>query len=154
MKALQTLNAMIRQDLQSRYPEVPARFLMLKPVKATKANDLTKAVIKYIQLTGGQAERISVTGRRVDNTRIVSDVLGFKRQIGSTRWIKSSMQRGSADISATIKGKSVKIEIKVGKDRIRPEQEIYRDQVERAGGTYLLIGDFDTFYEWMNEFVK
>jgi hypothetical protein len=119
-----------------------------KPIKATKANDLTKAIIKFIQLSGGQAERISVTGRRVDMRRTFTDVLGNQRQIGSVRWIKASMQKGSADISATITGQSVKIEIKVGRDHIRPEQETYKQQVEKAGGIYLLIHTFDEFYQW------
>jgi len=148
MKPLSTLNAMIHADMVRRYPEIPERLLPNKPIKATKANDLTKAIIKFIQLSGGQAERISVTGRRVDMRRTFTDVLGNQRQIGSVRWIKSSMQKGSADISATIAGQSVKIEIKVGRDRIRPEQEIYKQQVEKAGGIYLLIHTFDDFYQW------
>ena len=148
MKPLATLNAMIHADMVRRYPKVPERLLPNKPIKATKANDLTKAVIKFIQLSGGQSERISVTGRRVDMRKTYTDVLGQQRQIGSVRWIKSSMQKGSADISATIAGRSVKIEIKVGRDRIRPEQEIYKLQVEKAGGIYLLIHTFDQFYEW------
>jgi len=148
MKPLSTLNTMIHADMVRRYPEIPERLLPNKPIKATKANDLTKAIIKFIQLSGGQAERISVTGRRVDMRRTFTDVLGNQRQIGSVRWIKSSMQKGSADISATIAGQSVKIEIKVGHDRIRPEQEIYKQQVEKAGGIYLLIHTFDEFYQW------
>jgi len=148
MNPLSTLNAMIHADMVRRYPEIPERLLPNKPIKATKANDLTKAIIKFIQLSGGQAERISVTGRRVDMRRTFTDVLGNQRQIGSVRWIKSSMQKGSADISATIAGQSVKIEIKVGHDRIRPEQEIYKQQVEKAGGIYLLIHTFDEFYQW------
>ena len=148
MKPLSTLNAMIHADMVRRYPEIPERLLPNKPIKATKANDLTKAIIKFIQLSGGQAERISVTGRRVDLRRTFTDVLGNQRQIGSVRWIKSSMQKGSADISATIAGQSVKIEIKVGRDRIRPEQESYKQQVEKAGGIYLLIHTFDEFYQW------
>ena len=143
-----TLNAMIHADMVRRYPEIPERLLPNKPIKATKANELTKSIIKFIQLSGGQAERISVTGRRVDMRKTYTDVLGQQRQIGSVRWIKSSMQKGSADISATIAGRSVKIEIKVGRDRIRPEQEIYQQQVEKAGGIYLLIHTFDEFYDW------
>ena len=148
MKPLSTLNAMIHADMVRRYPEIPERLLPNKPIKATKANDLTKAVIKFIQLSGGQAERISVTGRRVDLRRTFTDVLGNQRQIGSVRWIKSSMQKGSADISATIAGQSIKIEIKVGRDHIHPEQVIYKQQVEKAGGIYLLIHTFDEFYQW------
>ncbi len=79
---------------------------------------------------------------------IYTDVLGQQRQIGSVRWIKSSMQKGSADISATIARHSIKIEIKVGRDHIRPKQEIYQQQIEKAGVIYLLIHTFDEFYDW------
>jgi hypothetical protein len=60
------------------------------------------------------------------------------------------MQRGTADISATIHGKSVKIEIKVGKDRQSEAQKRYQEQVERAGGVYIVIRDFDQFEAWYN----
>jgi len=58
------------------------------------------------------------------------------------------MQKGSADISAIIAGQSVKIELKVVRDHTRPEQVTYKQQVEKAGGIYLLIHTFDESYQW------
>ena len=58
------------------------------------------------------------------------------------------MTKGSADISATIQGKSIKIEIKWGKDRQSPAQAKYQAEIEKAGGIYLIIHTFDEFYEW------
>ena len=61
------------------------------------------------------------------------------------------MQRGTADISCTIQGKSVKIEVKVGRDRQSEAQCKYQAQVEASGGVYYIAKDFESFYQWFNE---
>ena len=58
---------------------------------------------------------------------------------------------GTADISATIGGRSVKIEVKVGRDRQSEAQRIYQQQVEAAGGIYYIATDFESFVKWYNE---
>ena len=58
------------------------------------------------------------------------------------------MTKGSADISATIQGKSVKIEIKWGNDRQSPAQAKYQAEIVQAGGIYLIVHTFDQFYDW------
>jgi hypothetical protein len=151
MKAIQTLNAMIRQDLQSRYPEVPARFLTLKPVKCNSANSLTQCILKYIRLSGGHAERVNTQGRRIDHTRVVTDVLGYKRQIGSVKWVPGTSTRGSADIHSVINGKSVAIEVKWGRDRQSDDQKVYEQSVTAAGGVYLIIRNLEEFVEWYKQ---
>ncbi len=111
--------------MKNRYPEILPDLLSFKPIKANSANELTKAVIKFIRLSGGQAERISVTGRTINTRKTYTDILGHHKQIGSVKYIPSAMTKGSADISATIQGKSIKIEIKYGKDRQSPAQAKY-----------------------------
>ena len=107
------------------------------------ANDLTKAIIKYIEMRGGQAERITVTGRAKE----VRDAAG--RVVG-VRWERSHMTVGTADISATIGGRSVKIEVKVGRDVQSEAQRQYQRAVERAGGIYYVAHDFEDFIKWYN----
>lgn len=115
----------------------------------TNTNSLTRAVIKFIQSEGHQAERISVEGRVIAKTRTVNDYLmGGTRKATTYKRVRSSMQRGTADISATIFGKSVKIEIKVGRDKQSDYQRRYQEQVERAGGVYMIIRDMDQFLAW------
>ena len=53
------------------------------------------------------------------------------------------MTKGSADISATIHGKSVKIEIKWGHDRQSQAKAKYQSEIEKAGGIYLIVHTFD-----------
>ena len=147
-QSLRILNAMIRADIIRRHPELPQEYIWFKPMKDNSANELTKAVIKFIRLSGGQAERISVTGRTINTRKTYTDILGHRKTIGSVKYIPSAMTKGSADISATIQGKSIKIEIKWGKDRQSPAQAKYQAEVEKAGGIYLIVHTFDQFYDW------
>jgi hypothetical protein len=118
------------------------------------ANGLTKAIIAWINLNGYQAERISTTGRYVDNSKVVTDVLGNRKKIGSGKYIKGTGTNGSADISATIKGKSIKIEVKIGKDKQSEAQIKYQQMIEKAGGIYFIAKNFDEFYGFYITLVK
>jgi len=118
------------------------------------ANGLTKAIISWINLNGYQAERISTTGRYVDNSKIVTDVLGNLKKIGSGKYIKGTGTNGSADISATIKGKSIKIEVKIGKDKQSEAQIKYQQMIEKAGGIYFIAKNFDDFFNFYITLVK
>lgn len=118
------------------------------------ANSLTKSIIRWLQLNGWQAERISTTGRYIDNSKIVTDVLGNRKKIGSGKYIKGSGTNGSADISATIKGRSIKIEVKIGKDRQSDAQKEYQKNIEKAGGIYIISSDFDEFIMWYKAFIE
>ena len=97
------------------------------------ANTLTKQIIKFIQLNGGQAERVNNIARKIEN-----------------RFVKSNMTKGTADIHCTIKGISVKIEVKIGRDRQSDAQKLYQQSIESTGGIYYIAKDFDSFYEWYN----
>ncbi|MCQ2271156.1 MAG: hypothetical protein MJZ52_08050, partial [Bacteroidales bacterium] len=88
----------------------------------------------YIRLQGGQAERINTTGIPQDTRQQVTDVLGRTRTIGSVTWRTGGGTRGSADISATIRGRSVKIEVKIGRDHQSEAQRQYQAAIEAAGG--------------------
>ena len=147
--AIKELKRIALEAKERKYPRPP--YLVTPKFTDKNANGLTKCVIRFLQLKGHQAERISCTGRRIDRTEVVTDCLGHRKRIGSIQWIASSMTKGTADISATINGKSVKIEIKVGRDRIRPDQEKYKNQVEQAGGIYLIASSFEQFYNWYLE---
>ena len=87
-------------------------------------------------------------GRPIDQRKTFTDVLGHTHQVGSVKWIPGTSTRGSADISATIQGRSVKIEIKFGKDRQSEAQRKYAREVEAAGGIYYVCKDFTSFVEW------
>lgn len=133
---------------RTRYPAVPDYALAATNYTDKTANGLTRCIIDFIRFTGGQAERINCTGRAIDQRKTYIDVLGNCRTIGSVKYIKTSGQRGTADISATIQGRSVKIEVKIGSDHQRPEQVEYQRQIEASGGLYFIAKDFQQFYDW------
>jgi len=129
--------------------------LLKQTFRDDSANGLTKCIIKFIQFRGGQAERITTSGRVVDNRTTYTDAVGFVRTMGSVEWIPSNSTKGSADISATVSGRSVKIEVKIGKDRQSAAQVEYQRNIEAAGGLYYIARDFTNFVEWYkNTFIN
>ena len=64
------------------------------------------------------------------------------------------MTRGTADIHAIIKGRAVKIEVKIKADSQSIWQKAYQKDVEKAGGIYYIAKDFDSFYVWYNKTFK
>lgn len=146
--ALKLLNQLAFDAMRFRYPLIRPELLAPPKFSDKTANKLTQCIIQWIRLHGYQAENINVTGRQIDRRKIVSDCLGNQRQIGTLKWIKTSGTRGSADLHATINGKSVKIEVKVGRDKQRPDQIKYQRSIESAGGIYFIATTFQQFYEW------
>lgn len=141
------LDALKLANDKERHPSFPEDYFVKKKWDDKTANGLTKAITSFIQYNGYQAERINTMGVARENKRTDGKVIGVT-------WTKGTTTAGSADISATIRGRSVKIEVKVGKDRQSEAQKRYQESIERAGGVYLIARDFDSFVEWFDEFVK
>ena len=144
MKNLKDLIELKHKIECQKYPSMPPDYIPLTKFTDKTANGLTKCVIAWINLNGGQAERINTMGRMLDKTKVVSDTFGNKRTIGSVEWQKGTGTKGSADISATIQGRSVKIEVKM-KDKQSIDQIKYQNDIENAGGQYWLVHNFDEF---------
>ena len=143
--------SLLKQTIDSvKYPNMPIDYIPLYKYTDKTANGLTRCIIDYLEFNGCQAERISTTGRMVDNTKTFTNVIGITKQIGSKKWIKGSGTKGSADISATINGKSVKIEVKIGKDRQSEHQIKYQQSIEKSGGIYLIAKSFEDFIKQCN----
>jgi hypothetical protein len=102
-----------------------------------KANGLTKYITNFLFWKGHRATRVNVQGRIVKG-----------------KWIPSTTRKGTADISATIKGRSVMIEIKVGSDRPRPEQLQEQERERKSGGIYEFISTPEQFLELYDKVVN
>lgn len=119
----------------------------------TKANSLTGAILDYIRMNGGHAERVNNYSRTV------------KDRFGNDRFIPSAGFKGTADIHACkrillppltalkygMMGQFIAIEVKIGKDKQSEAQAYYQSCVERAGGAYLIVKTFDDFEKQWNE---
>jgi hypothetical protein len=117
-------------------------YLDPKLPKVDTSNGLTTFICNFLLWSGHRATRINVSGRLVDG--VEKQASGAK--IGVKKWIPSSTRRGTADISATIKGRSVMIEIKVGLDRPREDQLKEQVRERKAGGIYEFIKDAEQFF--------
>jgi len=119
---------------QSIYPNAkPPRY------EDSTANGLTKCIIDYLSLHGHQTERVNCMGRPLPVGN------------GLYKLGKTTMDKGTADISATVYGWSVKIEIKVGTDKLSSYQINYAKRVQHAGGFYFVARDFESFLVWFDK---
>jgi hypothetical protein len=101
------------------------------------AGGLTLFIVNFLNWSGHNATRISSAGRVLNG-----------------RYIYGQTRKGTADITSTIKGRSVKIEIKVGKDKPSPHQLKEQIKERAAGGCYEFISTPEQFFEWYDGFVN
>jgi hypothetical protein len=148
------LKALELDDLRLRYPSLDERYIPYTDWKDTSANTLTSCVIAYIQYMGGQAERISSQGQYREGAKIQvgTGQLAHTKQLPG-KWTPGQSTKGTADISATIRGRSVKLEVKYGKDVQSQVQKEYQASIEKAGGVYIIVRTFDEFVVWYESFI-
>ena len=150
-EAIRLLKEVVRASKKAQNPHKPDYLISVHEYEDRTANGLTRCVIDFLNHTVScHAERISSEGRVIDGRKTFTDVMGNQRTIGSIKRIKSSGQLGTADISATILGRSVKIEIKVGNDRQSEHQKDYQRCIENAKGYYVIVRKFSEFLTWFN----
>ena len=136
-QAVKDLERLALDHFRREHPNFPEYAIAPQSYRDDSANWLTKCIIDFIRFHGGQGERVNTIGLpQQRGCRIV--------------WRKSNSTKGSADISATIDGRSVKIEVKIGPDRQSEAQRRYQAAIERAGGLYFIAKDFTSFVEWYN----
>jgi hypothetical protein len=155
MKPLDRLKQLKLNESIKKRPNVPLYALESALPKYTDktANGLTRCILEFLELCDYQVERINTMGRPIDNRKQVTDVIGRTKTIGSMTWGKSTATKGSADISATIQGRSVKIEVKIGKDRQSQDQKNYQAKIEKSGGQYWIAKNFDDFIKKYDDFL-
>lgn len=148
MKAMLQLKLKALEAKKLKFPSMPEFALVIPAYSDKTANGLTRCIIDWIELNGYQAERISSSGRYIDGKQTYTDTAGFRKTIGTGKWIPGSSTKGTADISATIQGRSIKIEVKIGRDKQSDAQKAYQQKVEQSGGIYFIAKDFHTFMEF------
>jgi hypothetical protein len=118
---------------------IPSRTQMDFKFADNGANALTKSIMAYLTMKGYFAARI--------NSGATYDVrLGiFRKGSGATA--------GMADINAIINGRSVSIEVKYGRDKIRPSQLKVKAEIEAAGGIYFIARTFDGLLESIKQYI-
>lgn len=148
-KNKELMNTLHVKKMCELYPSFPKDYHVPYSKNDNSTNGLTKVIIDFINLTGGQAERISSSGRWIKDGEKQIDFYTGKVTNAGGKYIKSAGVKGTADISATIKGRSVKIEVKYGKDKMSADQEKYQKSIQSAGGVYMIAKTFDS---WLEEY--
>lgn len=111
---------------------------VIKKYNDNTSNRLTECIIDFIQIVKcQQAERFHSSG-----------IPFIDPKTGNQKFAKPITTTGTADIHATIKGISVKIEVKIGNDKQSPAQKEYQRSIERAGGLYHISRNFASFSWW------
>lgn len=149
-KAIRVLKDLYLNNSRIKHPTFPEYARVTPKYTDKTANGLTKCIVDFLNLTGNQAERINCMGRIIDTRKTYVDVCGRHRTVGTVKYGKTTGKRGTADISATIQGRSVKIEVKIGADKQSPAQKEYQKQIEASGGLYFIARNFEQFYSWYN----
>ena len=119
-------------DKSRKHPNV--KYLAPTKYTETTANGLTRMVCDYIKFSGGMAERVNSMG--------IYDVK-------LKRYRPSGSRKGTADVHALYMGKSLSIEIKIGRDRLSDYQRRYAEDVTRSGGLYFVATNFADFHQWV-----
>jgi hypothetical protein len=142
----------LKEVARSKHPNYPENLTLPgKVYRLNTANGLTQAVIAWIEAHGQRAIRVSSAGRYIDKSFEFTDTVGFRRRVNSGQWVPGTTKVGAADISCTIYGKSVEIEIKIGRDVQSPAQKKYQQIVENSGGIYLIVTCIDDLFKWWDE---
>lgn len=103
----------------------------------SESSNLTNQIIDFIYRQGGYAWRASSVGI-------------YDQQKGAYR---TAPKKGVSDILACIPpiGRLVAIEIKIGKDRLSPEQQGFLENISAAGGIAFVASDFEGFLKQWSE---
>ena len=122
---------------QAKHPDVP--YLVRTKFRDDTANGLTKCITAWLSLHGHFAGRVNTQGN-------------YNAKLG--KYIKSGSRKGMADITAVVNGRHISVEVKIGKDRIRPDQLKVKQEIESAGGAYIIASSFDNFLEQIKQIAK
>ncbi len=101
------------------------------PIYKQSANNLTREIIALITAKGGFATRVNSQGQWDPVRKVMR---------------KGTTVKGMTDIVGVLKGRALFIEVKVGKDKLRPEQISVAQRVNRARGLWIMAKSLDEFY--------
>ena len=143
---LQQLTEAIHQQKFKDHPHCETRkeLFPTRPFTEKGANELTRSIEAFIRYTGNYADRINNTGIYDPKTK---------------KFRRSNTRRGIADVMATKRiehqGRyfaiTVAIEIKYGNDKLSEYQLRIKDDIERAGGVYLVARTWEQFINDWNQ---
>lgn len=111
-------------------PSIPRHAMVRPKYSDGSANSLTTIVRDFLKMKGHYCGRTNTTGT-------------YSVKLG--KYIHSGATRGQTDLNCIVNGRSVQVEIKFGRDKLSPAQVEIMEQVQAAGGIYLIVRSFNDF---------
>lgn len=96
------------------------------------SNGVTVCILAFMHVLGHYAVRVNVQGTWNQHLQ---------------RYIISGATKGVSDTNMIIRGLAINVEVKYGKDKLRPDQIKRRDEILASGGIYFTTGRFDDFLD-------
>ena len=137
LTALQKLDNLSYQSKIEQFPNMPIKAVVKEKFTDKDTNSLTRCIAAFMKLKGHYIVRINTQGQMRGNTRTYS-----------------TTQKGTSDLHGIVNGIHLSVELKMKRDTQSKDQEETQRQVEKAGGIYLLIRDFEQFYKFYCEFLN
>jgi hypothetical protein len=136
---------------RERYPSMPLHAIARKRFTDSTANGLTTAIIAFCELKDIFAMRTGSEGRYRQGSTVV-DVIGRTRVMKGSYLPGHSV--GQGDIQLTLNGKTISVEVKIGKDRQSDKQKEFQSKLQKAGGIYVIVKSWEDFYNCYKLWVK
>ena len=133
-ESLKELERIYFEMKKVRHPNNPA--VIKTNFRDDTANELTRCIIAWLKINGHFGARVNTMGT-------------YNQKLG--KYIRSGSRKGMADITGIISGRHVSIEVKKGRDKMRPEQIKVKAEVEASGGAYIVTTGFDDFLNQINK---
>jgi hypothetical protein len=138
----------------------------------TAQNELITNIVAFLNANGFFAFRQENSGR-FDAAAVEDQLVSLVSALAGNphisldqrrKAVKNALAKGWRKIPGGIKGvpdiigwelataRWITVEVKIGSDQIRPEQEVFRTRLRRSGGYCFLVRDFETFTDnfWRN----
>lgn len=122
--------------------------------KYKTANGLTKLICNFLNWTNSHAERTNNMGVPIKKNYQKFNILSGQLVTidNGIEWRKGTGIKGTSDIKGHINNPNYKfpipiyIELKIGKDTMKEEQEQYEKQVTKTGALYCVVKTPENFF--------
>ena len=120
-----------------KHPSIDGKYIARRKMRDDTSGGLTACIVAYAKLNGSFASRLNNTGI-------------FR----NGRYTRSTARRGLPDVLITgPDGRSIFVEVKVGRDRMSCYQEKIQQEQQQSGGLYVVAHNFTDFRAWYNGLV-
>ncbi len=146
---LKELSTILHQLECIKHPGMPTYAVPRKTFTDKTSNGLQNAILAYCKHKGIKAWRQRSEGRYIAERR-ETNVIGHSIVVQKGQYIPlgKSGGKGAGDIQITLPphGKSLHIEVKIGRDKQRPAQIEFQRDHEASGGLYWIVKTWDEFF--------